>query len=455
MRFSLLIAVLSISTLLSAQTAPDSLILPGFSVLRAEEDYRFLRSLTPELSGTWAKLKYIPLGENTSLSVGGDWRTEFQLLRNEQWVADNNDKALFQRFMLHTDWRLGERWRIFAQLKSAHTIGRNGPPFFLNVDRLDWHQLFLAFEMGENSTIEIGRRELLYGSRRLISVREGTNVRQSFDGARWIWQRGAHRLDFLAYAYNPQQIGVFDNSINTDQLLWGIYYVRKGASGMHFDAYYLGVKNESPRFEAGTEQELRHSLGVRHWGQLGQFRYNNEAIVQVGRQASRDIWAWTLSTELSYQLEGRLQLAPGLKAEIISGDKNAADGRLQTFNALYPRGGYFGLLAVIGPANLIDLHPSISLQPAAEWSLNVDWDVFWRHQRGDGLYFPSGRLNVAGSASPARFIGHQAGVQLGRTISRFLEVEASYFYFFAGPFLEDVTEGADFSQFGMSLNYKF
>ena len=128
---------------------------------------------------------------------------------------------------------------------------------------------------------------------------------------------------------------------------------------------------------------------------------------------------------------------------------------METFNALYPRGGYFGLLAVIGPANLIDIHPSLSLQPIPGWSLNLDWDIFWRHQIGDGIYFPSGRLNLAGSSSDAHFIGHQFGVQFGTAINRFLEVETSYFYFFTNEFLDDVTDGANFSQLGFSLNYKF
>ena len=434
----------------------DSLSYPGFSLLRASEDYRFLEPYRNAESGLWTKLKYIPLGDRSYLSVGGDWRTEFQVLRNEVWTEGENDSPLFVRFMLHTDWHVGERLRIFAQLKSGHAIGRNGPPFFLNVDRLDWHQLFAAVKTGDYGKLEIGRRELTYGSRRLISMREGTNIRQSFDGVRYIWQKKEYRLDLLAYAYNPQEIGVFDNRIRSSQLIWGAYYVRQpGETKTGLDLYYLGSRNESPRFEAGTEEEVRHSFGVRHWGKRGALRYNNEAVLQLGEQTGRQIRAWTVSTELYYELGGRLNLTPGMKVDIISGDQDPNDDRLQTFNALYPRGGYFGLLAIIGPANLIDVHPCLGLEPFPGWALNFDWDVFWRHQTGDGIYFPSGRLNLEGSSSEARFIGHQLGMQVGTSINRFFEVEMSYFYFFAGEFLDDITDGANFSQLGFSLNYKF
>jgi hypothetical protein len=42
---------------------------------------------------------------------------------------------------------------------------------------------------------------------------------------------------------------------------------------------------------------------------------------------------------------------------VISGDGRLNDGKLGTFNALYPKAGYFGFDPQVGPANLIDIHP--------------------------------------------------------------------------------------------------
>ena len=441
---------------LSSQTQDSTTIeFPPFKLLRAAENYSFLKDL-PIDNNFWTRLKYIPWGRENWLSMGGDVRSEFQFLRNEAWEAGNNDAALFLRLMLHFDINIANRIRLFTQFKSGHAIGRNGPPFFLNVDRLDLHQLFIGFKW-RNSNIEVGRRELIYGSRRLISIREGTNVRQSFDGIRYIWQDKNHRLDLLLYAYNSQRIGYFDNRINTDQLLWGAYYVWNlpQEQSLNFDLYYLGIRHKAPRFEEGNLEEVRHSFGIRHWGNTGRLTYNNEAVLQTGSFGSGKISAWTISTELNYRIVGKTALTPGIKAEIISGDKAPEDGDLQTFNALYPRGGYFGLLAVIGPANLVDVHPSLKFKFLSRFNINLDWDFFWRHQIGDGIYFPSGRLNISSGGSEEHFIGHQAGVQIGTAINRFLEVEASYFYFFAGPFLKEVSDGTNFAQMGTSISYKF
>lgn len=68
----------------------------------------------------------------------------------------------------------------------------------------------------------------------------------------------------------------------------------------------------------------------------------------------------------------------GLRTEVIRGDEQVDDDQLQTFNARYPRGGYFGLLALIGPSNLIDIHPSYQFTILKKLEINLDWDAFWR-----------------------------------------------------------------------------
>lgn len=428
---------------------------PEFEFLRADENYLFLKN-RKESTSIWQKIKYLPLGQDNSISIGGDIRSEFQVLHNEEWEEGNDDVALFQRFMIHSDWRFGGKIRFFSQFKNGFTIGRNGPKNPLDDDALDVHQLFLGVDFG-GSTFEIGRREISYGARRLVSVREGTNVRQSFDGARWIWKKGQHQFDALFYAYTPQDVGVFDNTVNTDQLLWGGYWVWNFLKGseLNFDIYYLGIRNKETSFEEGQNKETRHSFGLRHWGSHGRWHFNNETIFQTGNYGDGNINAWTISIDTYFKFSGRSKPTIGLKAEIISGDKDPLDGNLQTFNPLYPRGGYFGLLALIGPANIFDIHPSFGVSFAKDWQLNLDWDFFWRHRLNDGIYFPSGRLNLSGQDATERFIGHQPGIQLTHVANRFMELEVSYFLFIAGDFIDQVTEGQNFSQLGTSINIKF
>lgn len=429
---------------------------PDFELRRTREDYRFLANKADK--NFWENLKYFSLNKKAYLSTGGDIRSEFQVVQNQDWDENKHENgALFQRFMLHTDWHFGKHLRLFGQLKSGFTANRNAEKNSLDNDITDIHQLFAAVKLG-NTRLEAGRRELWYGSRRLISIREGTNIRQSFDGIRWIWQTPQHRFDALFYYYNPPQTGAFDNHFDNNRYLWGGYYVWNAPpkKALHVDLYYLGVQNETTRFEEGNQSETRHSVGIRHWGKKGRLRYNNEALFQFGSFGKQSISAWTASAEIYYTLASyHLQPTIGLKTEVISGDEHKNDGRLQTFNPLYPRGGYFGLLALVGPANLIDLHPSVGLSLTKRWEVNFDWDFFWRYSLSDGVYFPSGRLNVASQGSAQRFIGHQTGGEVVFRASRFLELEASCFYFMTGSFLDEVSNAANILQLGVSVNFKF
>lgn len=447
----ILVLILLCCSRLQGQSEPDG--YPPFRLLRSDEDYSFLKD-SPPADRFWEKLKWIPAGKKNAFTVGGESRTQFQVLKNENWTQGSDDVVLFQRFMLHIDGHFGSGIRLFGQLKSGFAWGRNPPVASLDQDKLDVHQLFAGIRTGRHSTVEIGRRELRYGARRLIDVREGTNVRQSFDGVRWIWQKEMRRFDLFFYAYNPVRTGVFDNKFDTGQLLWGGYFVWN-KTATNFDFYYLGAASKNPRFEEGSAPETRHSFGTRHWGDRDIFSYNNEAVFQTGAFGGGRIVAWTLSAELNLRLPGKMKPTPGLKAEIISGDKVPGDGDLNTFNPLYPRGGYFGLLAVIGPANLMDIHPSIEFSLVKRWSLNLDWDFFWRHRRNDGLYFPSGRLQIPGNGVGERFVGQQPGAQLSFSTNRFLELEATFFYFQPGGFLRKTTDGKPFSQAGLSASFKF
>jgi len=92
--------------------------------------------------------------------------------------------------MAHVDLHLWIWARFFGQLKSNLESGRTGGPRPTDRDELDVHQGFVDLAPPPDPqyglTLRTGRQELAYGSQRIISVREGPNVRQSFDAVRGI-----------------------------------------------------------------------------------------------------------------------------------------------------------------------------------------------------------------------------------------------------------------------------
>jgi outer membrane receptor protein involved in Fe transport len=145
----------------------------------------------------------------------------------------------------------------------------------------------------------------------------------------------------------------------------------------------------------------------------------------------------------------------GLRADVISGDSNASDGRLGTFNPLFPKGAYFGEIALIGPANLFDLHPSLDLHVTEHVKVSLDWDVFWRYDTADGLYDPGGNVLRPPAGSGARFVGNQPSIGVDWDLGRHTTLSASYAHFFAGDFIKQSGPGKDVDFVAAWLIYRF
>ena len=96
----------------------------------------------------------------------------------------------------------------------------------------------------------------------------------------------------------------------------------------------------------------------------------------------------------------------GLKADIASGDRDPHDRVLQSFNPLYPRLPYFTEAGLAVPSNVMDLHPSITLDIAPGGRLTLGADLLWRHRREDAIYVPPFLPGLPATPG-SRFIGTQ------------------------------------------------
>jgi hypothetical protein len=385
---------------------------PPYALNRADENYQYLRE-TACRTLFWDPIKYMPLNASGSwyLSLGGEARERYEYFNQPNWGAGPPGSGyLLQRYFFHADLQMGDHLRLFTQLQSSLENGRDGGPRPNDKDELDLHQAFLdlKFNFGGDGffVFRPGRQELSYGSQRIISVREGPNVRQSFDGFRALVRTGGIQVD--GFATKPVETNryVFDDGPDNNRALWGVYsifplaVIHKG----NIDLYYVGYYNRESRFDRAGAHETRHSIGARLWRIARPLDYNFEFIYQWGSFGSGDIRAWTAASDTGYTFDS-LPLHPrlGVKADITSGDRDPNNPDLQTFNPLFPKGAYFSEDGLIGPANHIDLNPSVDLHFSGGLSLSVNWDFFWRQSIQDGIYNNSVVLVRSGRTSTARY----------------------------------------------------
>jgi len=134
-------ALLTLAAPARTQTPRPGVGMP-WRPFRFDENYAYLRDSVRH--GWWQPLKYIRLGGWSWLSFGGEVRAEYERLDHPAFGALPTDRGGYElaRLMLHADWRLGSRLRLFGQLASAQETGRTGGARPTDVDTLDVRQAF-------------------------------------------------------------------------------------------------------------------------------------------------------------------------------------------------------------------------------------------------------------------------------------------------------------------------
>ena len=399
------------------------------------------------------------------MTIGGDAREVWEQIGNDNWGQQPYMNGyLNERYMLHFDVHYGRHIRSFVELKSGLNSYRRGGPRPIDEKKLDFQSGYLEFSKSSSSQslqFRVGRHELEYGSGRVIDVREGPNVRLSFDGLMMKSKIDSWRVDGFAVRPDEDNPGFFDNVPNHAVGFWGVYATRPLPDKTFLDLYYLGLDRKEATFERGTAQEVRHSLGARIFHPVATDKpgldFDDEAIWQVGTFGSANIRAWTIATETGYRFPN-VPLKPrfSAKADISSGD-HPGSNTLGTFNPLFPKGNYFGVLATTGPGpiNFIDVHPHLEAALPHNVSLSLDWIVQWRENLEDGVYSVPGSLIRAADGNQARFVGHRPGAEIRWQVNRHLWVQGDYGIFYAGRFLKETQPGRNLNYWALWAGYKF
>lgn len=441
-------------------SAPPPKEATGYpKTLRFDEDYSYLADPSKR-SDAWDPIKYIPVDGTglVYLSLGGELRERYEHLKGYTYNPGTDD-ILLHRLMLSADVHAGSSFRAFVQLSNLMQAGRDGGSIATDENQFDIQQAFAdvstALDEGARATLRGGRQEMIYGSGRLVAVREGPNARRSFEGGRAMYRSAGFDLD--GFLVQPVLISpfAFDDKRDKGTTFWGLYGVARYAPAQGLDVYYLGIDADRAAYAAGRGSELRHTIGTRIWGAESGFDYNIETLYQFGEFRDLTISAWGASMDTGWTLAS-LPLSPrlGLKANIESGDRNRNDGKLGTFNPLFPNHAYFSEAAVGAPMNDIDIQPNITFRLAEGVTLRTAYDVFWRHSIEDAVYTATLQPMPGIAGRGGRYVGNLVTTHLQWQVDRHVELNFDYTHFTPSGTLRDAH--VDVVDFGMaSAAYKF
>ncbi|RYD40576.1 MAG: hypothetical protein EOP63_17505 [Sphingomonadales bacterium] len=361
--------------------------------------------------------------------------------------------------MPHADLHVGPA-RVFVQGIAGYARGvgtGKGPADETGIDFLQgFADVRIAFGDDAKLMLRGGRELMALGSERLVGIRYGPNIPQAFDGGHVIAEYG--RLHVEVFRVRPVAIGGgdFDDRTSKARRFDGVYATFAVPEAIGLDAYWLGYENDEARFSGHTARETRATYGLRFFGSHGNLDWNWEAMLQRGRFGGDRIRAWSIATETGWRfVHAPLSPHARLRANIASGDRDPNDGRLGTFNALFPKGKYFGELSPIGPRNIMNIQPSVDFDLGSGVTVELLAASFWRHRRGDGIYdIPGGLIRAAGT-SRVRHIGDQIEVSAGWQVNAILSFAVSLSAFRPGDFIRDMGSARTIRMVGAEAMIKY
>jgi hypothetical protein len=392
---------------------------PAFKLVRADEDYVYLKS-APKLTGL-DPLRYIPVGEDGYLTLGGEARLRLDTIDAPRFGIGGVQTDTFELFrgLVSADLHLNSTVRVYGELGLHRDLGKGEAPAITDRDGLDAEVLFIDLTPARNWRLRLGRQELSFNpTQRFVSVREGPNIRQSFDGARLTY--GGKGLKVDAFYTHPVTIapGAFNDSRNTSQAFWGVYATAPFGKGVSLDVYSLNLDRDRVRFGTVTGDERRRSLGARLAGKAGAIDYEVEAMVQRGHFAGQDIRAWGGSAGAGYTFAAPWKPRLSVRRDLGSGDGDPADGKLETFNPLFPKGAYFNEAALSSWSNLSAWRLALGAAPSKSISVEISHTDRRRENGRDAIYLQPYAVLAGGGASTAKGISQDWQADLGWQVNR-------------------------------------
>ncbi|MFY8194991.1 MAG: alginate export family protein [Novosphingobium sp.] len=398
------------------------------------------------------------------LTVGVELRARQESYADPMWGDAADDGYLWLRAMPFADLHAGPV-RAFVQpiFAIARGVGGgNGPADQTGLDLVQGFVEARLLSSGRDDlTFRAGRALVALGSERLVGLRYGPNVPQPFDGLRLAWKHGAFKADLLDLGAVETKPGNFNDRGTKRRQLRAVYATVATRQAGSFDLYWISFRNRSARFGGLIGDERRETFGLRMsggkpLGRSARIGWNWETMVQRGRFAGLPIKAWSQATETSLAFpNAALSPRVRLRANYASGNAEASDDKIGTFDALFPKGRYFGELTPVGPRNIVNLHPSIDIAPSASVNVELSVAAFWRASTGDGIYDVPGQLIRPAGNSRDRHIGNQIEMGVSWQATQTIAISGSIARFGSGRFLRQTGSADPIYMAGLEAAYKF
>lgn len=416
--------------------------------------------------------------------IGGQIRARYEMKQNfaapgQAGAIDFRDKGgnphndyLILREKVHIGY--SQPWfGVFAQGRNSSVGGDDRDPN-PDADKFDLQQGYVRLGNPKKYvTLQAGRQELLYGDERLVGSLDWANIPRTFDALKLRVEGSAGWVD--AFTSHPvlADDGSF-NGYNEYETFSGVYastkkLIPKQESQLYFLSRNASVQSpfahqkDVPQSGGATARDI-YTVGLRVKstpGQFAGFDYGAELMYQFGRykeggatlaaakaQKSLDHEAFAAFVGGGYtatNIAGAPRL--GVEYNYASGDDNPNDGDHGTFDNLYPTNHkFYGLADFVSLQNIHNLRFMSSISPVKDFSIALDYHLFWLADTADNFYTVTGARR-GGTASTTgngyginkgydSFVGSELDLTLTYKFKNHAIAQVGYAHFFTGDYID-------------------
>ncbi|WP_119688731.1 alginate export family protein [Pseudomonas putida] len=397
------------------------------------EDYRFLDA-PAKASDPFDGVRYHRLSESAWLQLGAEARYRADVFNKPFFGLRglNDDSYLMQRLQAHADLHLfDDAVRTFVQVENTRAFGKDlySPN---DESRNEVRQAFVDFNhdfaQGRYTT-RIGRQEMGLGDQAWVTYRDSPNIRLSFDGVRASLNlKDGRKLD--AFAFRPLKTGEdsWDDGSNNAVKFYGLYGTLPLTAAWNIDLFAFGLETDDRSLAGEAGDEQRYTFGTRVFGRQQALDWSWNLAGQTGHLGNASIRAWALSSDTGYTFAHAWQPRLGMRIDAASGDRELGDGKVNTFDPLFPRNGVYGEASLTTLSNIIVVGPTFGFSP---WrTLRFEPGVFevWKQRAEDGVYMP-GMSMLANTRGTGRHVGtiYRANTRWLATPNLTLDVDLKYY----------------------------
>lgn len=372
---------------------------------RWAEDWSFLRNdeKRPQILGDF---KYVPLSEGGDiyLTLNGQERPRFNFTSNPGLRDGPAQNQFLVRTVLGADLHVTPYFRAYVEVASGQMFGKNAGAKvgrFSNDALLN--QAFVEAHVpvaGGIAGARFGRQEFGDGSPLLISTRDGSNLRTTFNGVRTWMNWSSVRVQ--AFDFHPTVLGVGgfgDDKSNPDERIRGLnagfVVTRSKDERLFFEPFLYDYRRAGQRWGGVAGEENRNSFGARLWGMVGPVTLDWTVARQTGsfvtpaRNASID--ALGLRFVQTYRfMKHPWRPEIGVHLDYGSGGGAYDGGKLRTFNYMFGIAPYYSYGFFFSPSNFKAVSPTLAVSPTRNLRVAVEYQTMWRASKADAVYAASG-----------------------------------------------------------------